>query len=500
MSRARTVAFVLLFAAVAVSASAATVAAQEDADLVVVQQDYIDGDVNHDAENNIYIGKGPEVSVIPQNFDHSDVRDYGVISGGDASISWDDRTRRYTFSASEDGTYDVFWSVEETQTVGGNNTTSTETAETRYTASIRLQQTGIVVMTESNAQELRDRAETGEEITQRFEQAGDPDASVESKVAQGEFWVNFWHSPFGGIAEILMGIVALLFFSARGLLVTALLAVLIAVGYYKPYRRLHVYEKIMPEVEEVEAEAMRVEAEKIENSLIADDWSNDLGPEQSLQMKEDVGNKRQWLDILDSVVSKEDVTKITLHMHSQLGYGVREADDGYELVKDATDEERNRLKAIWGDADGDFEMEEPEIEDMVAYFVGEDLDVSIYDHPETNIMDASEVPADVDSDGDFMDKLGMEGDAWESDEHLIRQFAKICENIAESPLTDDEGRIKADRSLVAFLASMTRKLSEQHGIPMKEYAIVFEKTAEEMDADSRMESQLDTVADGGVGS
>jgi len=152
-----------LIGSVAVAPVAGQAAPQtESAELAIEQPHYADGEVQQSASNGttVYEAGHAPLKIAPQNFDASNVVDWGVkTQGGNAELTYNREFGTFEFSADADATYELYWSVErevQVQNESGNGT-HIETESQRYTALIRL--SGVEEMVHQPAGELDETRE-----------------------------------------------------------------------------------------------------------------------------------------------------------------------------------------------------------------------------------------------------------------------------------------------------------------------------------------------------
>lgn len=124
-------------------ASVAGAAAETSAATVAIHQpDYVDDDVRTTTSNGntIYVASGEELLVTPTNIDTADVVETGVEES-EGQLRYDGQFDHYVFTPGVNGTYTLFWVVEEEQTVGNESDATTETVQQRYAATIKVERT-----------------------------------------------------------------------------------------------------------------------------------------------------------------------------------------------------------------------------------------------------------------------------------------------------------------------------------------------------------------------
>lgn len=152
--------FVLLALGAQVSPAVGQTSA-ESADLAIRQPEYVDSDVETFTSNGTrgYRVAGPHQTIRPQNFDPDNVVNAGVATEG-GQLAFDHEMEVYRFDPQgNEGTYELFWTVEKEVTRETENGTETVTQRTQYNALIRVTgQTAIEHQPVGTQDEIREDA------------------------------------------------------------------------------------------------------------------------------------------------------------------------------------------------------------------------------------------------------------------------------------------------------------------------------------------------------
>lgn len=191
-------AIIVLVLAGALVAGAVPATAQDDvltrdADLVVEQPHYVDGDVETRQFNGTqtYVATGSVLDLHAQNFAPGDVVDYGVQTTG-GRLSYDSATGQFRFGANASGTYQLYWVVAEQVAVAGNQTQAgnatatnatggTVTRQVRYAANVRVSGTEPKAhLAESDLAATRDAAGKWREFNATVQELRDANLLLQS--------------------------------------------------------------------------------------------------------------------------------------------------------------------------------------------------------------------------------------------------------------------------------------------------------------------------------
>lgn len=252
---------VMLVTSVAGTALGAAPITSSDARIVIDQPHYIDSEVKEQSQNgtSVYVAKGAELTLHPQNFDTSRLVDFGVATAN-GSMTYDSRTDTFVFTPSAKGTFEVYWIVnqqaqqerrsvaEGNNSTGGNTTTSMQ--QVRYSTRIRV--TGglnLVHRKSGSIKEMRTAAKNWREVNSTLHQRGlvGPEGTgpaVEEMIKWYELHPS--NNPFEALTG---GVVGYLVIGATS---TAILVWVVFFGWHAKAinalrRRLHVLEAVESE-------------------------------------------------------------------------------------------------------------------------------------------------------------------------------------------------------------------------------------------------------------
>lgn len=166
-----------IVALVLLSATIGPAVAQQsaaDADLSIRQPEYVDGAVERFSADGLtgYRVAGPEQLIRPQNFDPDDVVNAGVATQG-GQLSYDRSLGVYVFDPQgNEGTFELFWTVEQTVQQDGENGSQPVTERRQYEAAIRVtgkaamehQPAGTTQQAQADAQKWREFNSTVSDI------------------------------------------------------------------------------------------------------------------------------------------------------------------------------------------------------------------------------------------------------------------------------------------------------------------------------------------------
>lgn len=158
----------------------------ESAELAIDQPHYVESDVRMTNENGstVYHASGLPLEISPQNFEASNVVDYGVLTDdGNAKLSYEREFGEFVFSADKQGTYTLYFSVERSVSVQNEsgNGSHIETRSQRYEAKIRLGDVSEMV------HQPRGDLETTREKAEKWDEWNATVAQVQGVVGNGVF-------------------------------------------------------------------------------------------------------------------------------------------------------------------------------------------------------------------------------------------------------------------------------------------------------------------------
>jgi hypothetical protein len=491
---------VVLVATTALPAAAlATHGAQpvsDRADLTIQQPHYVDSSVEVTRGSNAttYGVRGSHFEILPENFDASNVVNYGVQQDG-ATLSFDKRTGEYIFdTGGQAGTFQVYWTVSETRqtTTAGNNSSSANTTSTvsrvRYTAQIQTSTGGFAHISKQKLNGLREDSENWSAVVSTFGSIGSDDVSIEKKLQTAANWYQFSTNPFSALSGDMTATILMLVLTQGGLLVLGLI-VLTPVAVFAPvaikYRRL---KDRLPDVDELDTEKLkqwrRLRKKKASevtphdlplNGRTADKIQDILG-ENLVEIEDTVQRiidhqkaKRVYLQAMayrgDTAEiergSDDEIINVTLH-----GPEDRSESEGATPLDDLGDDKFDRVVEV-------------------ADWSQVDLRSIRKDIP----LDAVDVPiSPTDTDDDLAAELEVSfPEDFESREVFAEALYEIWKYLGSHSYTDDNGAFREEQTLLNIFSMLTTVTSERYDHPdTRMYRDLFQYIASEVDGNAQL--------------
>lgn len=224
--------------------SAGTIVDARDAQLVLRQPHYVDGEVTQSRDNGtiLYSAEGEALLLKPLSFDPDAVVDFGVSPAGE--LSYDRELGVFEFRPTTSGTYTVFFVVQETRVANG----STRPVTARYAARIRVSDgVDLSHVPAGSLEELRSDAANWTNLVDTFEQTGilDEGETMEGQLEEIIPWAQLrpTEDPLKALTGNFTTIGILLITGIGGILWIALLLGLPSWVVLQVRRRLHLFER-----------------------------------------------------------------------------------------------------------------------------------------------------------------------------------------------------------------------------------------------------------------
>lgn len=245
----RTALLVALLVVPVVLAPVAAVGAQSQtrtADLAIQQPDYVSGDVGQTTDNGtrIYSVRGEQLDMRPLNVEQSNVIDFGADGG---TFTYDSQFETYRLTVDQEGTYEVWWTVNREVQVGNN---STEMRTIRYAALIRVQ--GGVGLAHKPAGQVSDTQQAARNwrefnSTIHSSELAGPGADTELVVQEMIDWYKLRKDPLAALTGNITAIMIMLVTTLGGAVLLLLAAGWHQYALRKLYGTLHYFEIIEAE-------------------------------------------------------------------------------------------------------------------------------------------------------------------------------------------------------------------------------------------------------------
>jgi hypothetical protein len=505
----------------AATASAAA-ATSHSADLAVRQPAYVDGDVKTVSTNEttVYRVAGERIELAPQNFDASNVVDFGVATdGGNATLSYDREFESFTFAADETGTYDLYWLVERPVSVANesDNGTHIELRERRYTAAVRVTgQTAMVHRPSGWAAEYEEDAERWQEYNSSvvqplrdrtanslFGTLGLSSKPSTEKVLQdmATAYLTF-EAPLSMLSGNFTQIVMLVGMTLGGWLfvATVIIPLLVALGY--AYLKLNRHETreaqegtLMQRVADLDLrEAKRKLANWSFNDVTDDDYYAEA-------MRDEGRNPLQAIPNRETKLSGQKVFHAITQAMAQCGYvavvderAPGEDDDDGRIVdahvarEDAVDDDAEVVSLEVDTPDADLlQALDPEQDEIYEFdLLNADFDRADVNHTPLGAYDLNDLVETTQMD------LRRFGDV----ETAAHYHLKFLRDVMEHPITNDRGSVDSLRYWVEQNYDTARLIDDRFPIPMTYRARLWEAVIDKYDAAAEAEEALQSVQEG----
>lgn len=475
----------LLFAALTVLSLVVMPVVAAPADLIVSQPSWVESDasVDRSGDSPTYTVKGSRQEIVLASAPHSAVMDRGIVGGGDASLQYDARLDRYVFTADSDGTYELFWIVDDSATPNTSNNTTVST-RTRYTASLDVSQTDMVTIPAERQKELKSNVGRYEEVCSEFNDAA-PDLSCEQALERGLGFVKFIEQPFGGFVTFTLSILLMLAASPQGWMLAGLILLAVGFAFSGLTREVHRLQRLFKDREDVEREKAELLGQRRRQNAATLEWSDVVGPDRAEDLRQHFGTPRACLDQLTAVLADTDITSLKLQLYHQAGYGLRwinRENGDYRLVENASDDEKENLI-------------DPETARVID---PEDLPDQIYNHPDVDLLDCDALR--YEESGDFAEQFDVEvGDGKDAiyryEDDFVEMLTRLLRQVDDGPTTDIEsGRVEPGMPLVDALVGAALRLRDQHHYPIRETARVLDRLSErDMDPTRQLDDKIEGV-------
>lgn len=460
-----------------------------DATLSIRQPHYIGEDVREKTENGtqVYVAQGEKLYLTPDNFDAENVTDYRVGTDG-GELTYDDGLGAYVFEpGGGEGTYDLEWTVRETETVtvgsGNNTTTDTRRVDRTYTASLRVD--GGLEMEHISAAESEKREhnrELGAEVNATVSElrernlpfAKNSGSDYEIYQAQTNRYIDTGN-PVALLSGNLGAIVTLIAFSISGWLLVIAVFGGFGNAIRKLKKKLHIYESIEHEEGEIadrQADVEIAQRDRALQNVDLNDWYED---DAVAGWMREAGENAH--DVVHTLTSDElkpaHWMADRLYVMGAAGYQAdvtRAEADGGDETDDASGTIATATLAT-PDAEGD--NLEP-IADL-------DIDqlVAAIDWDDRVLWDEFHLPsADVDFDALEREPLTMDLDATMHEANLeVERFpnkrvagrcvVELIESVENHEYTDEKGRPHSIRELMNNRLKALQQASDRHQMPVQ---------------------------------
>lgn len=529
MTRRRTLTVAFLIAMLLVPMAATPAAANlsygdERADLDIREEAWIDSDdssnVDRTTNRTIYGVEGPRYEIALKNVPHENVTDYGVADG-EASISYDAQRNVWVVEPAGEGTIGLYWDAVE------------DGERTRYAASLEASNVQWTHHKPGEMQELRNDAENWSQAESSALHIN-PHQPADETISDGLTYAQFFDSPFASFRNDIKATVIMLTLRPGGLAILGVLLAISVIGAAAGYRYRNKTRKQFEEWDEIQTERDQVWLDKARR-IIQQYGLSDLFPDHIARAMTNLFGPNPWVAFKNYMLMRSPThTKgLVLQMMAQIGYvGVVNRDDEGDIAEvravhesqlegadDFEDLEpggnavplRDLVNSGPFDPDDDdvaadggletvpFETlryDNREDREKLSKVPGGDLDLRVFDDSVTVNADDIQLPIDNHNieDAELIAEINPKfpGD-FEDEQQYARVLGELLEFVVNHPLyTDDEGRVREEMDLLAFLGEMDSVLADKADFPVADTqrkALFW--IAEELDPNSKLRDEID---------
>ena len=453
--------------------------AVEPADLAIEQPGYVDGGVSEVQRGNhsVYEARGERLLIRPQNFDGSQVLDYGVTTDV-GSLRYDDELGLFVFTPEgEQGTFDVYWVVNKpvTTTVTRNNSTQnvTEMRQIRYQARIKV--TGQAQLShldpgqldtyQADAERWRDWNATLQDVRAMDLLLVPDDVGTETLL---QSMVNNFVTVKDPIQALFGGsftTVGFLYVSSIGGATWLIIWLLVAIrAGRQPRKRLNIFESTEAAEGELAEKMAAIDEEERKRALQNLDWEDIFEDEHAAAAFREAfgetvfdGYKR-----LSSILQPELIVRDRLQAMSESGYiGVVEREDG-EIVDarvltegEAEDIEGDRRIDLSSPGDAFLKALDWEDETIMRF----DLVESDYDPGELET-----VPETLDL-AEILDQVDVQEQQFDDPSTISSYLYEFVASVREHEFTASEGKPRTMREILNTWLQLSQTLRDRYHIP-----------------------------------
>jgi hypothetical protein len=464
---------VTVMALAAVAPAAAGSIATQDANIAIEQPHYVDSEVttNETENGTTYFAAGGVVDIVPQNFNDSQVVEYGVDNG---DLTHDPQTGEYRLHTNgESGPYDVYWVVAERVEVNtGNNSTRTDLRKVRYQATVQIQNAGYHHVADSEYSQLEEDAANWTEVEATFRDIGPSSMGINEKLQKAVDAFKFLSNPFSALTGNFTAAVILLTFTNGGRLLLVLLLILptaAAAPVFVKYRRLRAD---VPEIESLDQEKMRIWREQ-RKQLLTEVTPHDLDLESRTadKLMERLGqNIRQINNKIFRAIDWPVMKRVLLQAMGANGYqaSITRGSDGEIASAHIREPDAPDAQPDGGEEVEIVDLSEPS-DELVAAIPNDELSTTAL-NSEVSIEDIDSPLQDGDLDAEWISQQGIEfPDDFESRSDLAEALGACMQAAVAHDYTDAHGNIKPERSLMNTLHVIMTSTAERFDVPTARY-------------------------------
>jgi len=482
MRRATSILAVLVVVSLVAPTGAAALE-QRSADLAIDQPHYIDGEVKQSAVNGstVYEAEGESIEIRPRNFDPADVRSFGVEESS-GSLSYDSEMGTYVFEAGRDGTYHLYWTVNETrvvnETVGNETVERRESVRVQYSAALRVESGERTHIPASQLEGIREDAANWSEFSGavRSDEVAGPDADMGEYTQLAIDLIRLKEHPLSALTGNFTQVLLTLFITLGGMFVLLLFGLYHYLSRRSDIKFRHRRESLDAERADLEDQLLDLDERDRLSALEGMDWNDILPDDVARAFREAFGET-----VLDGYLRIQETLKPSNLVRDRLE---AMSSEGYVAVVERED------VATDGGADVETRIVdariapetdvEPGVETVDISDPSEDLlDALDWDDPELRSFDLAAHDIDQSEFSTRLEAASLE-ELIEEYEVEMRQFdgnkevfaaylLEFLESVEGHEYTDEEGRVRHIRHSLNLFLRVSRILDERHETPIAGY-------------------------------
>lgn len=471
----------------------------ETADLAIIQEGYIDHDIQPQQTDGerIYEVKGPRQIIALQNVDHANVTAYGVADGG-GEFRYDEANDQFIFEPSGNGTVTLYWTAE----VQEGNATVTN----RYEAVLQVSAVAWTHRTQGDDAALREKANKYEEIQSEVERHF-PNRGTQDVIESALVKEIFFESPFSTLVNDMRGVLLMMALRPGGWIIGGLFLGIALLGVASGARYKNKKQKQLRDIGDIEIEKTEAYLKKARRILSNTDYNEFLPDDAARAMRDHLG-RNPWIGFKNYLLLRSPTsTKGTvLQMMAQLGYVGKQKTAADGGVDDAWVEKADDDTATDGGAAvdtielGELDYENDDDRAFIEHVPGEELDFDVFSADID--FDAVSFPIsnrEVD-DAELLEELDPHfPDDFADEEHLARALGELIAYVVNHEHTDALGQSERELDLLSFLAEMDSVLADEADFPLGHVQRrMLTYIADNMEKEAEMTETVDRLDEEGV--
>lgn len=505
------VAALLIASAIAPGALAAGAISDHDepAELHIEQPHYVSDDVVVDTSGNhtTYEVSGGEHLIVPNNFDQDALIDYGVEEEqGDLTINQD--LDQLVFTAEADGTYHLYFVVEEEQTrevevepddEGGETDdsdadpqgedaedtapeteTETYTTQQRYVAQIQASDVNQELIGAGEREELRQDAANWQEWEESVKDVAGADANIEHQSQVALTLLNVRNNPTILITGEFWYFGFLLFGTISGLTYVAIWLFWDWFKSREQRKKINEIESMEPEEADLDEKLHEHDRQERTKALVntnAHDWCDDEYAARGIIESFGKDNLSAWMNFSKTISGESMMHDRLLAIGKDGHKAAVRRDDGGEIVdgrviRPDTDEEHL--------GDGVEVVEISEHVDRLAQVVDPRDDVLFeWDLSESGVQlrDVGETLDSPETIDELQERLDADLRRFQGDEEAYTKYLQeMVEHVREHPFTDADGEPKLGRYAISNFLKHAQTARDMWDMPLAQYQVEYLET------------------------